>query len=288
MNINIILQKLKSSSPDDRYQAAKVLAGTPISSCESEINIAHEKETVGYIKNTLAIALSRLKLFTPKQEDNQETDESGDQKSYQNGMNEMASIFLHELESVVGRIDYTANKEIENFNKSETLKHIEKLKSIIHAITELRQVHKSKNTSEINIERYLKEIVEDEFHEKNNFITLSGNKSIFCNCDKNLLGLAIINGLRNAIEACEDSQKKMNIVVRWGETNVDWYICIIDNGLGLKLSIEELKKRSVTTKTNHLGYGLLIINNAIERIDGHWSLENDAAEGANLTLRWNK
>lgn len=283
-----ILNKLQSKSPDCRYEAAKFLAGSQMFDAENQLNVAFEKETVGYIKKTLGIALERLKFVTINNIEIDDTDESNDQSSYLKGMNEMASIFLHELEPVVGRIAYTAKKEINDLEESETLRHIEKLRSIIQAITELRQVHKSKNTSELNVELFLNTLIETEFSAELSMITLSGNNSVNCICDSNLLGLAVINGIRNALESCADSQKKPSLVIRWGETNVDWYICIIDNGVGISIPVSELMKRNVSTKREHLGYGLLIINNAMERIDGHCILENDAAEGANLTLRWNK
>ncbi|PNF12660.1 hypothetical protein A6J71_21995 [Enterobacter cancerogenus] len=283
-----VLYKLRSSSPDERYEAAKFLAGEQIPMLESELNISFEKESVGYIKKTLSIAITRLKSSVPNQTEPDQILQSKDQSSFINGMNEMASVFLHELEPVVGRIAYTARKEITSFDESETSRHIEKLRSIIQAITELRQVHKSKNTEEINIESYLSRLIDSEFLDEANSITLSGNKNVNCVCDGNLLGLAVINGIRNSLEACSGYQSKPSLVIRWGETNVDWYICVVDNGIGLSIPVDELKKRSVSTKINHLGYGLLIINNAMERIDGHWTLENDAAEGANLTLRWNK
>lgn len=288
MNHSEIIAKLKSNSPDYRYEVAKFLAGEQIPLLEDYLNIAYEKETVGYIKKTLYIAITRLKSVKPSIIESDHIDESHNQNSYLDGMNEMASIFLHELEPVVGRISYTARREIGSFNDSETSRHIDKLRSIIQAITELRQVNKSKNTEEINIENYISKIIEAEFSNDVSSITLSGNKSINSICDGNLLSLAIINGIKNSLESCIECEIKPNLVIRWGETNVDWYICIVDNGAGITIPIDELKKRSVSTKKNHLGYGLLIINNAMERIDGHWTLENDVAEGANLTLRWNK
>lgn len=207
MNHIEIISKLKSNSPDCRYEAAKILAGQQNSLFEEYLNIAFEKETVGYIKTTLGLAIKRLKSVTTSMVELEYVDETYNQNSYLDGMNEMASIFLHELEPVVGRISYTAKKEIENFDQSEISKHIGKLRSIIQAITELRQVNKSKNTMEINFENYIDGIIQAEFSNEISSITLSGNKSTNSICDVNLLGLAIINGIRNSLESCFGCEK---------------------------------------------------------------------------------
>lgn len=45
-----VLFKLRSSSPDERYEAAKFLAGEQIPMLESDLTLSFEKESVGYIK----------------------------------------------------------------------------------------------------------------------------------------------------------------------------------------------------------------------------------------------
>ncbi|MBZ7421908.1 MULTISPECIES: sensor histidine kinase [Enterobacterales] len=283
-----ILNMLNSVSPKQRYDVAKYLAGNQLPLLEINLRTAYEKETVGYIKKTLDLAISRLQQSTVKNEVNDDEVPQNHQVSYQNGMNEMASMFLHELESVVGRIAYTAKNEIKPYDISETKKHIEMLRSVIEAITQIKEASKSKNTEEVNIHEFINNLIHSAYPNNLSEIRLSGNFGINCICDKNLLKLAITNGIRNAIESCLEFDKETEISIWWGETNVDWFISIMDNGIGITLPVEQLMKKKVTTKNNHLGYGLLIITKAMERLDGHWTLENDAAEGANLTLRWNK
>ncbi|MGX9257988.1 ATP-binding protein [Pantoea ananatis] len=293
MNNEEILENLKSLSPEKRYEAAKYLAGNQEVSLENELKIAREKETVGYIRSTFSIALTRLQTCKNNEELVEEVDKEQDlHKSHniahQKGMDEMASMFIHELENVVGRLAVTTKKEINNYQNSQTKIQIESLRNVIEALTQIKEVNKSKNTEGVNLEQFINEIVFTEFKDFVSAINISGRLVLNCVCDKSLLRMAVVNGIRNALESSADCNKDPEVNISWGETNIDWFIKIRDNGLGLTMPLEQLVKKKVTTKDYHLGYGLLIITKAIERIDGNWTLENDPADGANLTLRWNK
>lgn len=288
-----IIEKIRSQSPQKRYDVAKYLAGNQIVSLESELKIAHDRETVGYIKKTFCLALTRLQTCKINDDSEEEIVTEDDQTkrqhiAHQKGVDEMASMFLHELEGVVGRIALSTEEEINNYDISESKIHVEALRTVIEAITQIKEVNKSKNTEELNIGKYLNEVVTSEFPAFISCINIIGNAGLNCICDKSLLKLAIVNGIRNGIEASLTFGKKPEVNISWGETDIDWFITIRDNGLGLTKPVEQLMKNKVTTKDNHLGYGLMIITKAMERIDGNWNLSSDPVDGANLTLRWNK
>lgn len=284
------LDALCSKSPDARYDAAKYLAAHPLFKNKQRLQVAYDKENVGYIKNTIQIALKRIESnFSPVQ-NNDITDASvsEDRSMYLRAVSEIAGFFLHELEPIIGRISLSARREINEFDNSQTKRHIGSLKLLLGAITELRQANKSKNSTEFNFENFVESVIANEHSKYSKNINLSGNRGLTTISDKNLLILALNNGIRNAIDSCLLSEREPKIIIRWGETNIDYYLSIIDNGGGLSNSIEELKKIGVSTKKSHFGYGLSILNNAMERIDGHWTLDNNVFGGAILTLRWNK
>ncbi|MNJ64468.1 hypothetical protein D3C77_604170 [compost metagenome] len=76
------------------------------------------------------------------------------------------------------------------------------------------------------------------------------------------------------------------MTICWGTNNVDNWVTIIDSGLGLFGSPEAAFKIGNTNKENHSGFGMAIIQQAIENLGGSVSLSNVSSGGAKLDLKW--
>ena len=106
--------------------------------------------------------------------------------------------------------------------------------------------------------------------------------------DPRLLQLAICNGVRNAIEAVIESGSNdpHAVVVTWGETDVDYWITIIDRGPGVVGPIGPAFDIGKTTKQGHSGFGLAIARQAMETLSGHVTLQPAVSGGTHYVLRW--
>ena len=105
-----------------------------------------------------------------------------------------------------------------------------------------------------------------------------------------LLNLVLRNGVRNAIEACEELPPgvERRVTVSWAATDVDAWVSIVDSGPGLPPNIARLWDPGHSTKLGaaHRGMGLTIVRQAVESIGGEVELVNRDAAGTRLELRW--
>jgi two-component system nitrogen regulation sensor histidine kinase NtrY len=113
------------------------------------------------------------------------------------------------------------------------------------------------------------------------------------NCDARLVGQALINILKNAIEAiegrrAEDSASPAGrIRVTITEEAGRAAVIVEDNGKGLpQQGREQLTEPYVTTRTKGTGLGLAIVKKIMEDHRGELVLEDGEPEGARVSLRF--
>ena len=106
--------------------------------------------------------------------------------------------------------------------------------------------------------------------------------------DPDVLRLAIVNGLRNAVEAVGglSGPEPHSVVVTWGQTDVDYWVAVRDRGPGLVGPEESAFGIGKTTKRGHRGFGLAIARKAIETLDGACTLQPADGGGARFEVRW--
>jgi two-component system, NtrC family, nitrogen regulation sensor histidine kinase NtrY len=111
------------------------------------------------------------------------------------------------------------------------------------------------------------------------------------NCDPRLVGQAVINIVKNAVEAIEariaegGPEPKGRIGVSVGEDAGRVAIIVEDNGKGLpKQGRERLTEPYVTTRTKGTGLGLAIVKKIMEDHQGELVLEDGEPDGARVKL----
>jgi sensor histidine kinase regulating citrate/malate metabolism len=103
--------------------------------------------------------------------------------------------------------------------------------------------------------------------------------------------MVVVNGLRNAVEAQKSSARSAEphaITISWGDTDVDYWVAILDHGDGIAGPIETAFEIGNSTKKNHTGFGLAIARQAVETMIGSLVLEPAKDGGALYTARWRK
>ena len=113
------------------------------------------------------------------------------------------------------------------------------------------------------------------------------------NCDARLVGQALINIVKNAIESiearrAEDSASPAGCIrVSVAEQDGQAAVIIEDNGKGLpQHGREQLTEPYVTTRTKGTGLGLAIVKKIMEDHHGELGLEDGETEGARVSLHF--
>ncbi|HZK89013.1 MAG TPA: PAS domain-containing sensor histidine kinase [Stellaceae bacterium] len=117
------------------------------------------------------------------------------------------------------------------------------------------------------------------------------HRPVTVRCDARLIGQALINIVKNAVEAIEGRLVETGpnppgqIAVSVDETGGKILIAVVDNGKGLpKRGRESLTEPYVTTRAKGTGLGLAIVKKIMEDHQGELLLEDGEAGGARVTL----
>lgn len=105
------------------------------------------------------------------------------------------------------------------------------------------------------------------------------------NADREQLSRAIINLIRNGIQAVPENKKaKIEIWVEKRDNKA--IIAVKDNGTGIPVELrDKLFTPSFTTKTSGMGLGLAIVKNIVENFSGKIWFETELKKGTTFFLQ---
>ena len=249
-------------------------------------------EKVGWVKRALATAIDRARSIASVTVDEFNDDNLVNiDQAYALAVRDVASALLHELEPLIGLLEVKIKKEINNYEGSESQKHFSNLQNYFAAISCIRVASQI-----IKVEAFdCSELIAECSYElgelgKNGFSSI-GPGSVVLVADRRLLKMALLNGLKNASESVELAKKVRDpkgVIVNWGETAVEYWIAIIDDGVGLGRMSGRAIKIGDTTKPGHLGMGLTIVKQAMQTLNGGVTITSPNDAGAVFELRWLK
>ncbi|WP_081255183.1 ATP-binding protein [Pseudomonas putida] len=201
----------------------------------------------------------------------------------------VAGLLLHEIGSKLGLLASEISQDVPNFESSNSMRRIEQLQDTFDGIEQLKKATSSPKPIEMDLSEFIRDSVEVERIGRDVEASYVGISPLIIFCDRGLLGLALCNGIKNAMEAAMSVRSEVRapmIVVSWGQTDKDNWITIIDNGPGLPSSSARSFVLGESSKSGHLGFGLGIARQAIETLHGSVELRNSGADGAAYELRW--
>lgn len=286
------LEKLSSSSAHERLKAARFLARNSNAADLEVLRDALRNEAVSYVRTALAIAIKRAAISASPtaKKTAEEFDIPPDIRTQIKNevTGEVAGQILHEIASPVGLIASAAAREIPDYEQSRTRQHVENLKLVFEAIEQLKSAAAIPKPEEFDLAELLGEIVSEAIGTDTVEVALYGARPMLITSDRALLKLALSNGIRNAIEAVTggDSQEPHPIVVNWGETDIDYWVAVLDRGPGVVGPAESAFGIGKTTKKGHSGFGLTIARQAIETLGGACTLRPATGGGARFEIRW--
>ena len=199
----------------------------------------------------------------------------------------ISGVLLHEIGSKIGLISASARDEIPNYPESSTAHQLSNLEKIFEGVVELRKTAHTPQVQEFDLAELVESIVAAEVLGSDVDVSMVGRKPLMLLSDPNLLRLALCNGIRNAIESVKSLGKTndFSIVVNWEVTDRDFWVSVIDHGLGLIGPAETAFKIGRTSKDGHAGFGLAIARQAMEKLNGSVILKSSIAGGATYEIK---
>lgn len=281
---------ISSQKSADRRLAGREAAANPTIIDRRIIEGAFHRETVPQIKQQFGAALEALNaqlpldLEPPAKQAKEIYDEA-----HVKAMRAVSERVLHQLTPLVGDIEQSALAEIGTFETSDTKARIGQMKLQIDAIAKLYNAAKPAVFEEFDLAPVIKNCLPNDLDHKKCGISFVGTTPLLVQGDPSLITIAVTNALRNAIEAClpvADAVRKPSIVVNWGATDRDYWISILDEGVGFHGSTQGAFEIGNTTKAGHSGNGLPGIRSAMLSLSGASELIPGADAGCTLSLTW--
>lgn len=289
---NQAIGQLSSPNPHDRFLAAKALVGVGNSENLSDLMRARKGETDATTQRWLDYAIKAsanraadLNLDVGPTEP--EIDPIVVQRIKSQAIEWISGVLLHEIGSKIGLLGSAARQEIPNYQNSATAHQLSNLEKIFEGIVELRKTAHAPQLQDFDLAELVENIVAAEIGDSNVVVSMVGRKPLMLLSDPNLLRLALCNGIRNAVESVKslDRSDEFSIVVNWEMTDRDFWVSVIDHGLGLIGSVEAAFEIGRSSKSGHAGFGLAIARQAMEKLNGSVVLTSSAAGGAMYEIK---
>ena len=289
------MQLLNVGSAHERLKAARFLARNAQVCDITALRSARQTEAVSYVKTSLDLALARLSSLTPviAADPSDEFDIPGEVRRQirSQAVEWISGLLLHEIASPIGLVKRWASREVTDYENSRTRQHLESIERIFNAIAQLKGAAAVPRPEQFDLSEHLSDIVSTEADDDQmTNVTLVGPKPMMVTSDPALVSFAIRNGVRNAFEAIAIAKPAVPypIIITWGQTDVDYWVAIVDQGVGIVGPPEAAFDIGKSTKHGHSGFGLAIARQAIETLGGTVSLEPAAQGGARYEARWER
>ena len=289
------IQILLSGSTHERLKAARFLARYATTAELSVLRRARQEEPVSYVKASLDIGIARLSNLLPAA-----IPDPGDEfdlpagvrrQVWNHAVDWVAGLLLHEIASPIGLVKRSASREIPSYETSRTRHHLENVGRIFDAIEQLKSATAVPQPTQFDLAELLNDVIASEGGDDAlDKISLHGPKPFLIMSDPALVQLVVCNGLRNALEAVAgaSSSEAHPIILTWGETDIDYWVAILDSGAGIVGPAEAAFGIGKSNKQGHSGFGLAIARQAIETLGGTVTLEPAVQGGARYEARWER
>lgn len=289
------LRRLKSETQTERLEAARFFASHAVAIHETALREALARERVLWIRAALKRALAKI---LPNAEfasaeasvDRDDVPERFAAQVYADALETAASQLIHEIEPILGTLRLAAEGEIQNFAESSTSRNLDRLDDLLAAFSRLRRAASAPKSEEFSLDEAVQRCIRETQVPERIQIQKAGPLQCIVTGDSSLISLCLTNGLRNAIEATaalSEDARKSPVAVAWGQTDIDYWISIVDSGVGFKGNLQRAFEMGTTTKEGHLGMGLAIANQALGSLGGKLLLVPNA-RGVRFEMRWPK
>ena len=291
MNNEEALASMKSGSPHERQRAARHLSKNGTVNELTAIRKARSREKNSYVKTILDATIARLSQIR-SEEGNSEQIEYGVPQDLVRRIRtqefeSVTALLLHEVASPFGLVANAASREIQDYDRSNTKRHVDRVQRIFDGIEQLKNATATPVPQQFDLPELMDRIIGEECP-GGQIVALHGQRPFPVTTDPNLLTFAICNGLRNAVEAADQSKGEQPVVITWGVNDTDYWLAIIDNGAGLAGSPDSAFEPGKSSKKGqgHIGFGLTIAKQAMDTLGGIVMLSPGNTGGTRYELKW--
>jgi K+-sensing histidine kinase KdpD len=294
MDRNEAIVALGDTSQEVRLQGARYFSSHANADDEELLNRFLLKESVPWIKRAIETALRRIEhTVEQKKEPEEPANEAASEQALRSiradAVDEVTRTIIHEFGPLVGSLKLSAAREVDDYEQSRTKHIVEQFGALISAIRNLKDAASSPAYRNFDLSHLVSECVAVlSAHPLHSAIRVAGVRPYLIDADRDLLSLAINNGIRNSIEAVADFSQTdpPEILINWGPGGAESWLAIIDSGPGFTGKTEDAMALGNTNKQDHFGYGLTIAQLAIRSMEGELYISNKREGGARFELRW--
>jgi signal transduction histidine kinase len=251
-----------------------------------------------WIQDALKTALAHLHrpelgAATRRQDEVDDFAEGLTEEIYSEAVEEITAQLVHELEPVLGVLKVFVRKEIPDYENSHTFVHVLRLERLLGAIDTLRRAASPPVLAEFDLAEVVRRVAEAERSTVGGApnVAFAGRRPFIVVADQALIELALSNGVRNALESgsAVEGEEKPPVVIAWDDTDTDYWVTVIDDGLGIPAGkTNSIFDIGVTLKKDHLGMGLALAKQAVTSLRGEISLRPRTPRGATYKFSWPK
>ncbi len=203
---------------------------------------------------------------------------------------QMTAVLTHEIRNAIGGIkgfaqwvdEKTTPEDQRKTGLAMVLKGTDRVEGLVNNLL-LYSKEETYEFTEFDLPGLVREIVDTRHTGWHGNITVSGDSALTIVADREKLERAILNGVRNAIEAMGESGSLVVSVVNKRQSIT---ISIEDTGSGISENdLARVFTPFFTTKTDGTGLGLAYSQKVVEGMGGHIDLQNRTdRSGAILTI----
>ncbi len=282
---------LESGDSHSRLKAARFFESSGEIGDLDRIAAACAREDVSRIKKILSKTRTRLRESASFQAPTQSEQIELADEIYSRALRETTRILLHELRHIVGPLITRAKTEIPVYQGSQTSLQIARLTSLLDGFDRLAKAASAAKYEDFDLADMIRDTSQTAKPEDVAIrIEQIGQAPLIVSGDPSLVYMVISNGLRNAVEASlpPANEHAPQIIVTWGETDVDYWVSIADRGAGLPVGSDQVWDIGSTNKKDHLGMGLAIAKQAAKSLQGTITLNPRGSGGVAFEFRWTK
>lgn len=208
---------------------------------------------------------------------------------------ELTEMVHHELEPLVGALEVSCLTEVHEFEQSSTRRSLAGLGSFLKALRALNQASGVPSVSEFNLSDTVFESISTVADERRSRrlqeieVRTARDDVVSALGDRDLVRLALVNLLRNALESTDSVKAEATpVIVNWGATDRDFWIAVLDRGVGLPHGAARMREPGVTTKdkNNNSGMGLAVCEMALKSMNGQLAVRPREGGGVVAEMRW--
>lgn len=194
---------------------------------------------------------------------------------------------LHEVRPVLQSIDRAARSEIrDHYEGGETRAAVQRMSSLLDALQALGEAAESPRQTQFDLTELISSQISMEGFAEGQVI-LARSDSMLVGGDPALVTLALVNVVRNAVEASIESDTP--VVINWGRNETSAWISVLDEGEGLPndgLAAAFEVGTTSRTDSGHFGLGLPTAAQAVSSLGGTIALRPRRDGGTAAEARW--